>query len=68
MWKELIDSLGGTGAVSDHLGVASNAVSNWTKRGVPWRFRPAVAQLAKQKRQPLPDGFLDPASAQERAA
>ena len=56
---DLIRSLGGLTVVASALGVKPNAVSNWPKRGVPWRYRPAIAELAREKGVELPRGFLD---------
>lgn len=64
--SKLIVELGGTGAVASALGQQDSAVSMWKRRGVPWRWRPAVAELAEAKGVELPEGFLE--QAQERAA
>jgi hypothetical protein len=32
---QIIEKLGGTGAVSKHLGVSYQRVHNWLKRGIP---------------------------------
>lgn len=58
--EHLIDRLGGTRAVADALGQNLSTVSMWRVRGVPWRFRPAVANLAKRQKVPLPKAFLEP--------
>lgn len=58
--EHLIDRLGGTRAVADALGQNLSTVSMWRQRGVPWRFRPAVANLAKRQKVPLPKAFLEP--------
>lgn len=54
----LIVALGDTAAVAEALGLRDNRISNWKQRGVPWRFRPKLAALAKRKRIALPEGFL----------
>jgi hypothetical protein len=64
--SKLIKDLGDTGVVAAALGQQDSAVSMWKRRGVPWRWRPALAQMAEAGGVDLPDGFLDPA--QERAA
>ncbi len=56
----LIDQLGGYRAVASELGQNETTVSNWRARGVPWRWRPVVAQLAKRKKVVLPADFLQP--------
>lgn len=57
---EIIDALGGTGAVATALGCKDNAVSNWRERGIPWRKKGEVARLAKEKRVMIPADFLVP--------
>jgi hypothetical protein len=61
MMKNLIDDLGGASAIAEQYGLKANAVSNWRSRGVPWRYRPMLAERAKQMAITLPDDFLDPA-------
>ena len=56
--KDLIKALGGVTAVAQALGVSVSRVSNWGLRGVPWRYRPAIADMAKAKRVKLPAEFL----------
>lgn len=58
-----IKLLGDTGSVAAELGLKESAVSMWKRRGVSWRYRPAVAELAEAKRVSIPEGFLDPAQA-----
>lgn len=55
---ELIKALGGTAALAAVLGLRLNHVSNWHKRGIPWRFRYEIAQMAAGRGVPLPPGFL----------
>jgi hypothetical protein len=55
--KELIKMLGGPSAVASELDVLQSAVSNWSKRGVPWSKRHFLADLARKKRIKLPDNF-----------
>ena len=63
MSKELIDALGGTSAVARSTGQSGNTVSNWKERGVPWKWRPLLAQLAERQNVPVPEDFLDPTAA-----
>jgi hypothetical protein len=58
----LIKDLGDTGVVAAELGIGDTVVSMWKRRGVSWKWRPAVAALAEKRDIPLPAGFLDPAS------
>lgn len=58
MHRELILALGGTKAVAEQIRQPRSAVSNWQKRGVPWRWRPAIAAMARRKRIKLPAEFL----------
>lgn len=59
MEKELIKNLGGNTEVADALSVAPNVVANWKLRGnIPLAERFRIAELARVKKVPLPDGFL----------
>jgi hypothetical protein len=60
MASEIIQSLGGNQAVADMLGVKRGTVAVWQLRGVPWRYRPALAAALKRRRIAVPDGFLVP--------
>ena len=55
----LIDQLGGIAAIADHLAVTRTSVSNWRLegRGIPWKFRPALARLAADRAIALPDDY-----------
>jgi hypothetical protein len=55
---KIIEALGDTGVVAKALQLSDSRVSNWKSRGIAWRYRPAIAALAKRKRVALPDGFL----------
>jgi len=68
MKTSLIDALGGSAAVAKALGVSLSAVSNWRSRPIPWRWRPALAALARREGVELPDDFLTANPAVERAA
>lgn len=52
---ELIDALGGSAAVADAIGVESNTVGNWRKRGFPAWAVPALRRLCT-------DAAIDPGS------
>jgi len=56
----LIDSLGGSGVVAGELSLKTNRVSMWRDRGVPWRWRPRIAELAREKGVQIPADFLAP--------
>lgn len=38
--------------------VKPDTVYKWRQKGVPWRWRPLVAKLAKQRRMDIPKDFL----------
>lgn len=61
--KDFIEQLGGSGFLANELGLKQSRVTMWRVNGVAWRFRPAVAKIARRKRISLPAGFLDPAQA-----
>lgn len=63
---EFIDRLGKTRLVAAELGVKQNLVCMWRQRGVSWRWRAAVADLAGSKGVTIPKGFLDPAKQPQR--
>lgn len=56
--RELIHALGGVVRIGKTLGVSPSVVGNWHIRGVPWRLRPAVAELAASKGIDVPNDFL----------
>ena len=60
--KDLIDALGGAPKVAKELNLTTSRVGNWTVRGIPWRYRPAIAQLAKKQSVKLPPDFLHEAA------
>lgn len=55
--EQLIDDLGGNVALSAALALTPNAVSNWRKRGIPWKVRPTIARMAAERGVPLPENF-----------
>lgn len=58
--KEIIERLGRTKDVADFLGVPSQRVSEFKRFGIPWKFRPAIAEKAEFD---LPADFLKPRDA-----
>lgn len=59
MHAALIQKLDGPKAVAERLGeVSEAAVYKWGKRGIPWKWRRAVAAIAREKRIRLPADFL----------
>ena len=63
--EPIIDSLGGYTEVAKALGLETKVVWNWQSRGIPWRYRPRVAQLAADlgKKTAIPANFLEPDAA-----
>jgi DNA-binding transcriptional regulator YdaS (Cro superfamily) len=63
MSKELIKELGGAKAVAEALNVSPGSVANWclAGRSIPWRWRFAIADVAKARGVALPHSFLAPA-------
>lgn len=62
---DLIDALGGAKRVatlvSRRAGVETftpQAVSQWKRRGIPWRYRLMLAEEARERGIGLPRGFL----------
>jgi uncharacterized protein YjcR len=55
--EKLIDELGGNKVLADEFGLTPNAISNWRKRDIPWKMRPAVAQMAAKQGVTLPADF-----------
>lgn len=60
MHNELIKALGGSGVVARATGLNQSTVSMWRERGIAWRYRPFIADMARKAKVQLPDGFLDP--------
>lgn len=63
LMSKLIEDLGGYAAVAKQLSLPANLVWNWQERGVPWRWRPKVASLAKRAKIKVPADFLEPDTA-----
>jgi hypothetical protein len=61
MARDFIKELGGYRAVAQELDISPGRVANWShpSRQIPWRYRMALARMAREKRVELPDGFLD---------
>lgn len=59
-----IDDLGGPTAVAEAIryrmgrGLTSQAVSNWKRRGIPYRYRGALTVLAQEKEVETPADFF----------
>lgn len=62
--KDIIGLLGGYRAVADSLGQQHQTVHNWTRRGIPARFWPAIARMAAN----IPDADGITVDALERAS
>lgn len=56
-----IDALGGIAEIAGLLNLSPSRVGNWRARGVPWRFRYRIAELAAERGINLPDKFLEAA-------
>ena len=50
MADEIIAAFGGTKPVAEITGASRNAVSNWTRFGIPAKYWPLLARTAKTKR------------------
>ncbi len=59
--KFLIEKLGGTVALALALSVSPQNVTNWKRRGIPWKYRNRIAMMAMTQRVKLPDDFLEAA-------
>lgn len=55
---EIIAKLGNTRAVAQSLGVDDRLVSNWKTRGIPWRWRQQIKDMARRKKLSLPTEFM----------
>ena len=56
--KEIIEKLGDTREVAARIERPLAQVSLWKRRGIPYRYRAAVALLACEKNMPLRADFL----------
>lgn len=58
--SQIIEDLGGVDAVVAALGFKKEAVKKWPqkKRGIPWRARARIKELAEKKGVKLPADFL----------
>lgn len=59
--EHLLDKLGGNKAVAEAFGLAPNVVANWKERGIPWKRKHLIAQLAAKSKVPLPADFWEAA-------
>ena len=56
---DLVQALGGSGSVAKALGLKQNTVAMWRlRKRIPWRYRPALADLAEQQGVAVPRDFL----------
>ena len=63
---KLLDDLGGPKAVTDAINamlalstpMTGQAVSNWKRRGIPWRFRGPLVVIAQNKDVATPADFF----------
>lgn len=53
-----IINLLGTAEVAKSCGRSVSAVQNWKVRGIPWRWRAKVGQIAKRRGVSVPVGFV----------
>lgn len=59
--KKVITALGGPSALTaDLTDYSTHAITKWlnSKRGIPWKARVQIHDLAKKRRVPLPPDFL----------
>lgn len=59
MHKDFLEQLGRTGEIAKQIGVASQTVSKWKVRAIPWRYRAKFVRMAALAGVQLPEGFLD---------
>tara|TARA_Y100000361_G_C11022566_1_gene270393 strand:+ start:445 stop:633 length:189 start_codon:yes stop_codon:yes gene_type:complete len=57
--RNIIELIGGTTRVAGVFGLSTQNISNWKRRGIPWKYRFKVLQRAKEMNVKLPDSFLD---------
>jgi len=58
MTDAAIINLLGTAEVAKSCGRSVSAVQNWKVRGIPWRWRAKVGQIAKRRGVSVPVGFI----------
>lgn len=58
--EQAIDDLGGAVRVAEALGLSRTRVANWRARGIPWEYRPAIADLLREARKPVPPELIPP--------
>lgn len=62
--REMISALGSRRAVAETISVLLGetvklaAVNMWAHRGIPWKFRPLMAEICKHRGITVPAGFL----------
>lgn len=56
--RDLLKALGGIEGVAEALDRTPRAVKGWWYRGIPWKDRATVADLAKKKRIATPTNFF----------
>lgn len=62
--EEFIDNLGGPHAVAREINKRLNtdmtgqAVSNWKRRGIPWRYRGTLVMMAQEQDLNCPDDMF----------
>lgn len=63
----LIDQLGGGTVIAEALfggigerGRHRDTIYKWKRNGIPWRWRSAIVEIARERGVDLPDNFLRP--------
>ena len=62
--NKLIEDLGGPKAVADAINISlgtdltGQAVSNWKRRGIPYRYSGPLVVMAQEKNVSTPDNFF----------
>lgn len=54
---EILKTLGGPSRVAHAIGAQKKAAHNWPTRGIPWKWRPHIAELAERAGVSLPADF-----------
>ncbi len=57
----IIEKVGGTARVAEAFGLPTQNISNWKRRGIPWKYRNKIARMAMVARVRLPKDFLEAA-------